>query len=293
MIKSLYSGVSGMKGFQVKMDVIANNIANVNTTAFKSSRTSFQDMMSQTLVEAQAPGENFGGTNPKQVGLGMRVGSIDAMMQNGDLQPTDRELDFAIEGNGFFAVTSVLTEDGDPDRIMYTRDGSFFRDSIGNLVTASGERVLGYEINDDGSVVMDGDKPKLMTLSIPGTNPGDDTEDLQSYSVDSTGNLVAIYGEGTLVTLGRIAVTNFSTPEALERLGGNNFNNTRNSGDPQYGSPGDAGFGIIRQGSLEMSNVDLASEFTEMVITSRAYSANSRTITTSDDMLQELINLKR
>src|SRR5690554_5294604 len=111
MLRSLYSGVSGMKSFQTKMDVIANNIANVNTTAFKSSRARFQDMLSQTLSSAQEPGENIGGVNPRQVGLDVKVGSIDAMMENGALQPTNRELDFAIEGNGFFAVSSMFSGD--------------------------------------------------------------------------------------------------------------------------------------------------------------------------------------
>lgn len=282
-----------MRSFQTKMDVIANNIANVNTTAFKSSRARFQDMLSQTLANAQAPGTNLGGVNPKQVGLGVKVGSIDAMMENGAMQPTNRELDFAIEGNGFFLVSSLFSAAGEPENVMFTRDGAFFRDSGGNLVNASGERVLGYELDAAGDIVMNGADPVLVPLQIPETNPSDPTEQLQSYSVDGTGTIIAVYGEGNFVTLGRIGVATFSTPEGLERMGSNNFINTNNSGAPQYGTAGEPGVGVIRQGFLEMSNVDLANEFTEMVVASRAYSANSRSITTSDEMLQELINLKR
>ena len=296
MLRSLYSGVSGMKSFQTKMDVIANNIANVNTTAFKSSRARFQDMLSQTLSSAQEPGENIGGVNPRQVGLGVRVGSIDAMMENGALQPTNRELDFAIEGSGFFAVSSMFDENGLPQEILYTRDGGFFRDSSGNLVNGNGERVLGYIPADKKTGFVDAelDNPtdaNLRALTIDDTN--DDGEDLQSFTIDGTGTITAVYGDGTSETLGRIAITSFSTPEGLEKRGNNNYSASNNSGDPTYGSAGDAGFGVVRQGFLEMSNVDLANEFTEMVIASRAYSANSRSITTSDEMLQELINLTR
>jgi len=296
MLRSLYSGVSGMKSFQTKMDVIANNIANVNTTAFKSSRARFQDMLSQTLSSAQEPGDNIGGVNPRQVGLGVRVGSIDAMMENGALQPTNRELDFAIEGNGFFAVSSMFNADDEPLEALYTRDGGFFRDSSGNLVNGNGERILGYPANNDGDEV---DLPTndpiqlsdLIALTIPDKNSFE--EDLQSYTIDGTGTINAVYGDGSQEILGRIAITSFSTPEGLEKRGNNNYEASNNSGDPVYGSAGDAGFGVVRQGFLEMSNVDLANEFTEMVIASRAYSANSRSITTSDEMLQELINLKR
>jgi len=280
------------------MDVIANNIANVNTTAFKSSRARFQDMLSQTLSSAQEPGENIGGVNPRQVGLGVRVGSIDAMMENGALQPTNRELDFAIEGSGFFAVSSMFSGD-EPQEILYTRDGGFFRDSSGNLVNGNGEKVLGY-LSEDGEeldIPEDGiSDSDLRALTIPETNPNDDDQDLQSFTIDGTGTITAVYsGEGgvSTVTLGRIAITSFSTPEGLGKRGNNNYEATNNSGTATYGSAGDAGFGVVRQGFLEMSNVDLANEFTEMVIASRAYSANSRSITTSDEMLQELINLKR
>lgn len=295
MLRSLYSGVSGMKGFQTKMDVLANNIANVNTTSFKSSRVRFQDMLSQTVANAQGPSTSggLGGVNPKQVGLGVKVGSIDAMMENGNLQATNRELDFAIEGNGFFTIgTRFDGEDTDSPatEFLYARDGGFFRDSVGTLVNANGEKIVGYLVDDEGIADLEGD---LVAISIPDKDPDDDTIDLQSYTIDGTGTITAIYGDGEPRFLGQIALTTFTNPEGLEKKGNNNYTATNNSGPATKGIAGNSGFGVIRQGFLEMSNVDLANEFTEMVIASRAYSANSRSITTSDEMLQELINLKR
>lgn len=267
MLRSMYSGVSGMKGFQTKMDTIANNIANVNTTAYKSSRASFQDMLSQTISSAQGPvTDGLGGVNARQIGLGVKVGSIDMMMGNGALQATNREMDFAIEGNGFFRIES--SGGGE----MYTRDGIFFRDKAGTLVNANGQNVL----NSEGKAI-----------KIP-------NESLQSFTIDGTGKITGIYGtDGTIKDLGVVGLATFTNPEGLEKMGNNNYRATNNSGEVNKGVAGKAGFGLIRQGFLEMSNVDLANEFTEMVIASRAYSANSRSITTSDEMLQELINLKR
>ncbi len=340
MLKSLYSGVSGMKSFQTKMDVIANNIANTNTIAFKSGRTRFQDMISQTTLNASGPTTGgAGGINPQQIGLGVRVGAIDTIMDGGQLQPTNRDLDFAIENDGFFAVSSNIDIDGETAEDItvgtkhYTRDGAFFRDYEGNLVNSNGERVLGYVMEDynldptDSDTIPDFynsvdtlpddylDVPDptdtdetntaklelLKPLKIPDRILGvDDTGDitenvveLQSYSVDTAGMIVGVYSDGRAYLLGQIGIVKFSNPEGLEKVGNNNYVFTNNSGSPVAGEAGGSGFGAIRQGFLEMSNVDLANEFTEMIIASRAYSANSRSITTSDEMLQELINLKR
>lgn len=293
MLRSLYSGVSGMKNFQTKMDVIANNIANVNTTAFKAGSVRFQDMISQTVSSAQSPSENgLGGVNGKQVGLGVKIGSIDTIMTGGALQPTNRELDFAIEGEGFFNVT-------DGNQTFFTRDGAFYKDYQGNLVTSSGLRVLGVtngepeEIGDDYETPeIDPENPELVALNIPGF-AGDEENTLQSFSVDGTGQIIGVYADGKKYFIGQVAVTSFKNPEGLTKTGSNNYIDTTNSGTPQVGKAGDPGKGVMRQGFIEMSNVDLANEFTDMIITSRAFQANSRSITTSDEMLQELINLKR
>lgn len=306
MLRSLYAGVSGMRSFQTKMDVISNNIANVNTTGFKSGRVKFQDMLSQTVANAQGPTANgLGGVNPQQVGLGVKVGSIDTIMTGGPLQPTNRDLDFAMEGEGFF----ILRDAGGTN--FYTRDGAFFTDHEGNLVNASGLRVMGYGVkniadkgnnNFDGDPSMDNPVNDLKALIIPqevsstGETTGTLDYELQDFAIDATGKIIGVYSKdqkSITVTLGYLAVSKFNNPEGLEKAGNNNYVESNNSGIPENGLAGEAGFGYIRQGFLEMSNVDLANEFTEMIVTSRAYQANSRSITTSDEMLMELINLKR
>lgn len=294
MLKSLYAGVSGMRSQQTKMDVIANNIANVSTTGFKSGRVRFEDMISQINTSAQGANNNRGGVNAQQVGMGVQVSGTDTIMTGGSLQATGRGLDFGIQNgdNSFFIVSGSGNEEG----AMYTRDGGFFVDGDGTLVTAGGMRVLGYTpskedmkkpISDDyeGKV---GDKLGALTIH---EKIGDG--ELQSFSIDDSGNIVGTYSDGNSYLLGQVGLANFSNPDGLEKHGGNMYTQTANSGEPQKGAPSAEGFGVIRSGFLEMSNVDLANEFTDMIVTSRAYQANSRAITTSDEMLQELLNLKR
>jgi len=298
MLRSLYAGVSGMRNNQTKMDTIGNNIANAGTTGFKSGRVKFQDMLSQTLSNAQAPTQNtLGGVNGQQVGLGVKTGSIDTMMTDGAMQPTNRDLDFAIEGNGFF----VVSQDKNADMKLYTRDGAFYRDYQGNLVNAGGYRVLGYVPNTADVYISPVDVANLNTavdaeapLSIPNTiTVGTKDLNLESFSIDGSGQIIGVFDDGNPYLLGQLALSKFNNAEGLEKAGNNNYSASANSGTPQIGAANSKGYGTIRQGTLEMSNVDLANEFTEMIVTSRSYQANSRTITTSDEMLQELINLKR
>lgn len=285
MIRSLYSGVSGMRSNQTKMDVIGNNIANVNTTGFKSGRVRFQDMLSQTMASAQeaTPG-NLGGVNAQQVGLGVKVGAIDTIMTDGALQPTSRDLDLAIEGTGFFMVS----QDDAGTMKLFTRDGAFYRDSAGDLVNAGGYKVLGTP-TDPTTIPTNPQK-----LAITNTrNIGGVDLDLQSFSIDGSGTIKGVYSDGNSYNIGQIAVAKFDNSAGLEKVGNNNYRASNNSGDPAIGTANADGYGVIRQGVLEMSNVDLANEFTELIVTSRSYQANSRTITTSDEMLQELLSLKR
>lgn len=299
MLKSLYSGITGMKGQQTKMDVISNNIANVNTTGFKSQKVAFQDMISQTNAAAQGPNANGrGGINAQQVGLGTQVASTNTLMQGGSLQYSGRGLDFAIQNgdNSFF----VVSENGNAEDVNYTRDGGFTIDYNGNLTSANGYKVMGYNSSaDNGEIYQEGDangslQTTLSPIQINQTETVNGVElELQDYNIDNTGTIIATYSDGNTYVLGRVALSNFANPDGLEKAGSNLYNATTNSGEPQLGGPGDDGFGIVRSGFTEMSNVDLASEFTEMIVASRAYQANSRSITTSDEMLQELINLKR
>ena len=289
MLKSLYSGVTGMKNIQTKMDVISNNIANVNTTSFKTGRVRFEDMISQTNARAQA------GTNAQQVGLGVQVGAIDTVMSGGSLQSTGRPLDFAIENgdNSFFTVKNG-------DQTFYTRDGGFYQDNEGNLVTSSGLNIMGFgggtpaENNKDFDINSLGKTPTPLKISdkITVGNPAVEVS-LQDYTIDKDGFVVGTYSNEKSYVLGRVALTSFSNPDGLEKQGGNMYVKSTNSGEPMLGNPSDPGYGSVRSGFLEMSNVDLANEFTDMIVTSRAYQANSRSITVSDTMLEELINLKR
>lgn len=305
MLNSMYSGITGMKGQQTKMDVISNNIANVNTTGFKSQRVRFQDMISQMDAMAQGPnGNGRGGINAQQIGLGSQVSSTDMMMQGGSIQFTGRELDFGIQNgdNSFFVVSA----DGQPDGVtQYTRDGGFYTDYEGNLVNANGMRVMGFGAGtpmpaDEGFDPTDlgtGLQALSITDTIPVLNedgePTGEVLELENFSVDNTGTILGTFSDGNAYVLGRLALGNFANPDGLEKAGENLYNATTNSGLPQYGGPSDDGFGVVRSGFLEMSNVDLATEFTEMIVASRAYQANTRSITTSDEMLQELINIKR
>ncbi len=464
MMRSLYSGVSGLKNHQVRMDVIGNNISNVNTNGFKSERVSFQDMISQTTSGAAEPKDNIGGVNPKQIGLGMMVASIDKIMSQGALQTTEKNTDLAITGEGFFILAKG-------DKKFYSRAGNFDVDQDGNLVTPqNGFRVQGWNATVDAQgtrnlqtsgteegiviplyskepaketsfvryksnlnsavpsvpdnatdeerykMITDPDPNKRrghitsinvyddqgnertlkmyiwksdanrwtasvsmsgaeqLTLDVAGSNgqntqvPGNtrlqlnftpdgklisssdgqdmDNQDevtaklsfriagnpevknvelrlgqsgmtegitqfsssfttkaveqdgypmgyMESFTIDPSGTVTGIYSNGVQQPIARIAMANFTNPEGLVKAGENNFIVSNNSGDPMVGEAGVAGLGKMNAGFLEMSNVDLADSFTDMIVTQRGFQANSRSITTSDQMLQELLGLKR
>lgn len=294
MLRSLFSGVSGMKSQQTKMDVIGNNVANVGTTAFKSGRVTFKDALSQTEQSASSPTKNMGGINPKSVGLGVSVSAIDTNMGQGYLQPTGGKTDLAIEGNGMFIV-GKLDDSSKLSETYYTRDGSFKLDKEGNLLTADGYHVMGVMSKDKKTATIE-NATKLAGLekiNIPLTKDGtEDGTNITDFSIEQDGTIKAIYGEETSV-IGKIAMATFQNVAGLEKKGGNLYSKSSNSGEETIGTANSSGYGKMVQGHLEMSNVDLANEFTDMIITSRAFQANSRTITTSDEMLQELLNLKR
>ncbi|WP_203362310.1 flagellar basal body rod protein FlgG [Bacillus sp. REN10] len=271
MLRSMYSGISGMKGFQTKLDVIGNNIANVNTFGFKKGRVVFKDMVSQQISGASAPlGTTRGGTNPRQVGLGSQLAAIDTMQTQGSTQTTYRTLDLAISGDGFFQVK-------DGTNTLYTRAGNFYLDKSGNLVTSDGLFVQGTT----------GTTTTVGNIVIP--NP-DTVKDL---SIGADGKVTYTDAAGTLQTAGTIQLAKFPNPDGLMKVGGNLFEETPNSGAATATIPGTGGAGTIVAGTLEMSNVDLSEEFTEMIVAQRGFQANTRIITTSDEILQELVNLKR
>jgi flagellar hook protein FlgE len=398
MLRSLFSGISGLRAHQQMMDVTGNNIANVNTTGYKSSQTVFQDTLSQMVNAAGAPQNQAGGTNPAQVGLGVRLASINANFGQGAAQTTGKSSDMMIQGDGFFVVKSG-------GEALYTRAGSFTFDANGSLTTPNGQIVQGWSADGGGNVntagapgdiklpigislapeettrftltgnlsfeapqntavapartpgsfkvipipVIDQNgasdilevtltktgpnqwaattpagnpavpltftngKPNTNTITIDGysvditdvTYYSGNTEArvsasdgaaagiLSSYTVSNTGQIVGVFSNGLKQTLGQLALANFNNVNGLEKIGDSMFRSTVNSGLAQVGAAGSAGLGLITSGALEMSNVDLAQEFTNLVIAQRGFQANSRIITTSDEILQELVNVKR
>ena len=279
MIRAMYTAISGLKAHQIKLDVIGNNIANVNTVGFKKSQTSFQEVFSQTTSGASGPQGGKGGTNPQQVGLGVSVGSIRVNHEPGSPQRTDYPLDFYIGGDGYFTVSGHPTFANK----SYTRAGNFDLDADGILVTSQGLKVLGY-------------KGAVTTKDTPGV-PGEIkiVKSLyDSFSVNNSGEVVGIKkSDGSTEVIATLALTKFNNPGGLSKEGSNLFSESRNSGKPVLGAPGGTGYGDILVGTIEMSNVDLANEFTDMITAQRGFQANSRVITTSDEILQELVNLKR
>jgi flagellar hook protein FlgE len=268
MLRSLYSGISGMRGFQTKLDVIANNVSNVNTSGFKAGRVMFKDIMSQTLQGAgNDPTQAYGGTNARQIGLGSTISAIDTIMNDGSTQVTNRPLDFAIQGNGFFKVSNG-------SEVYYTRAGNFYFDAEGFLVNSDGWKVQSA----------DGDNIQIQDLNT-----------VKAFSFDQNGFLTYVDATGARNTAGPIGLTIFANPSGLEKVGGNLFKESNNSGAPQDSRPNDTelGTGTLMVGSLEMSNVDLTNEFSEMIVAQRGFQANTKSITTADEILQEVVNLKR
>lgn len=339
MLPSMYSAISGLRANQKKLDVIGNNIANVSTTGFKVQRVVFQDMLSQTVGSASSAGQNTGGTNPKQVGLGVQIGSIDTLTSTGNMQSTGRNLDAAIDGKGYFLIgrgpTPATTAAGvivDPAThlmtnangmsVMFSRDGAFNLDDKGNLVTADGNRVLGYAMVDgttnsvdytaantpptinyvdpDKAGVVAGDT--LVPLVIPDVvTTATGTKRVKTFSIEKDGLVKAVLDDGSVTALGQIAMASFKNEGGLTKLGKNLYQNSANSGAPVLRNGVGAaaanvngnGYGDMLQNMLEMSNVDLAEQFTDMIVSSRAFQANGKMITTGDEILQELVNLKR
>lgn len=469
MMRSLYSGVSGLQNHQTRMDVIGNNVSNVNTNGFKRNRVNFQDMIYQMMQGAARPREEVGGVNPKQVGLGVMTSSIDTIHTQGSLQTTGVKSDMAVQGNGMFVLRNG-------DQQLFTRDGSFGLDAEGRLVNpANGMRVQGwlaeqvdgetmintsaalddliipigtkdaaqettevflasnlnkttpvvpedataaqiqegtwsveYDVYDsyggthtlrvdftraageentwnaNVSINPELDEATAQAVSVGGVDSADGqtfslqfdnagtlqsvsnaqggilNEDeifvdvtfqvpdsavpvdpetglpedpqtqsfslnlgqvgsftdsmtqyasrsstkvfsqngygmgyLEDYRIDQSGTITGVFSNGTNRALGQVALASFVNPGGLEKTGENNYQATINSGLADIGESGVAGKGMVIAGALEMSNVDLAQEFTDMIVTQRGFQANSRTIQTTDQMLQEVLTLKR
>lgn len=261
-MRALWSAATGMLAKQLNMDVIANNLANLNTVGFKKSRVDFQDLMYQNLRAAGTTvAEGAKVPSGIQVGLGTRPAAIQRIFSQGDFVQTENPLDLVIEGDGFF---QVLMPDGS---IAYTRDGAFKMDSEGRIVTSDGFSV----------------EPELV---IP--------PEAVDITIGSDGTVsVMLAGQEEPQEMGKIELARFVNPAGLTSIGRNLFKSTAASGQPMIGTPGLEGFGTIAQGFLEMSNVKVVEEMVNMIIAQRAYEVNSKAIQTSDDMLAIANNLKR
>ncbi|PZS25853.1 MAG: flagellar hook protein [Pseudonocardiales bacterium] len=392
MLRSLFSGISGLRAHQQMMDVTGNNIANVNTAGFKGSSAVFEDTLSQMLRAAGAPQGGNGGTNPAQVGLGVRMSGITTNFAQGAAQATGRSTDLMIQGDGFF----VLKEAGQQ---LYTRAGAFSFDTDGRLTAPGGAVVQGWTavngvINTNASaadirlpigtllppkatanVTVGGNLPadtasvnplvtsistydlqgnqrtlsvsftktsttswdvtvtdgvttspvQSLTFAASGSTPtptsiafngiavdlsgvtdyagsstvaataqdGSTVGGLQAFTLAPDGTLMGVFSNGLKEPLGQIAMASFNNPPGLEKVGQSFYQSTVNSGTAQLGTAGQGGRGMLASGQLEMSNVDLAQEFTNLIIAQRGFQANSKVIVTSDEILQDLVNLKR
>ena len=260
MIRSLWIAKTGLEAQQTQMDVISNNLANVSTSGFKRSRAVFEDLLYQTLRQPGAQSsQQTSLPSGLQLGTGVRTSATEKIFTQGNLQQTSNSLDVAIQGRGFF---QVLMPDGSA---AYTRDGSFQVDSQGQLVTASGF-------------------PVQPAIVIPA--------DATSVTVGRDGTVsVQQPGSAAPVQVGSMQLVSFINPAGLQSQGENLFSETAASGTPSANTPGTSGLGLINQGYVETSNVNVAEELVNMIQTQRAYEINSKAISTSDQMLQRLTQL--
>jgi flagellar hook protein FlgE len=256
----MYAGVSGMKGFQTKLDVIGNNIANVNTIGYKKSTINFQDLLSQNLSSS--------GVNPMQVGLGSTTSAINVVHTPGSSMTTGVGTDLTVIGDGFFVVKNP-TATGTAGQYL-TRAGNFVVEADGDLVTTQGYNVLG----SNG-----------LPININSTT-------YDSFSINRLGEVMGKQVNGTETKIADIGIAQPANPAGLRKFGGSLYELTTKSGPGAIGTATTKNT-EIGSGMLEMSNVDLTEEFTEMIIAQRGFQANSRIITTSDEILQEVVNLKR
>lgn len=272
MLRSMSAAISGMRNHQTAMDVVASNIANVNTPGYKASRVNFKEALYQSYNKGASPGTDTGGTNPIQVGLGMNLGGITNVMTQGTVVSTGKNTDVMVQGEGFFVLGTM--SGGTITPAYYTRDGAFSVDSQGYLV----EPTTGLYVTD-----------------AAGNGPIQIQSTWASFSIGSDGKVTGVLSSGAIDTANQpqIGLAKFANPEGLVRAGGNLYQAGNNSGAAAYAAPATDGRGTLVAGSLEASNVDLAEQFSRMIMAQRGFQANTRIINASDEMLMELNNLKR
>jgi flagellar hook protein FlgE len=273
MLRSLFTAISGLDTHQQMLDITANNIANVNTVGFKASSAIFEDALSQTL--AGGGSATTGGGNPVQVGLGVVLASSNVNFTQGAPQATGVPSNLYITGDGFFQVEKN-------GQTMFTRAGAFTLDSAGHLETP------------DGAIVDDSTgNPLVLSGLVPTAGPPAAPALYSSYSIDSTGTVTAKDSSGVSHNLGQVGLATFANNDGLVKSGDNEYLPSPASGPATIGAPGSGSAGTLSSGYLEMSNVDLSQELTNLIVAERGFQANSKVVTTSDEVLQTLVNLKQ
>ena len=265
MLRSLFTGISGLNAHQQMLDVTSNNIANVNTVGYKTSEVYFEDTLSQTLSGAGASSTPTGGTNATQIGLGVKLAATALDFSQGANEATGVPSHLIINKDGFFMVT----KNGEQ---LFTRAGAFQLDQAGHLVAP------------DGALVQD---PTGTPIDLSALKTGG----YESYSIGKDGVITGLKA-GMATPLAQVGLATFPNPQGLLKSGDNNYTVSASSGAPNIGTPGTGGRGDLSSGYVEMSNVDLSKELPNLIISERGFQANSKVITTSDEILQTLVNLK-
>ena len=288
MMRAMYSAISGLRNHQIMLDVTANDLANVNTVGFKASRTSFRDSLAQLQRSGASATTGSAGAKSAQIGLGVQLGSIDNVMTNGAFQSTGSPYDVAIQGTGWFRVS-----DTDPDATTgdfpttanyeYSRAGNFTLNDQGELITQDGWRVVGRQADTTTGVITSPAQDIRIQVPAGATDVAVSPNGAVTYTPS---------GGGTREYAGYMSLSTFPNEAGLDRAAANRWQATASSGAAQADTPGNIGLGQTVGGELEMSNVDLATEFTNMITAQRGFEASSRVLSTSDEMLQDLVNLK-
>jgi flagellar hook protein FlgE len=297
MMGGMYAAISGLDANQTMLNVTANNLANVNTVGYKSARVTFADSLTQVIRGASGATTSNGGTNPMQVGLGVQVNSTDSEMSEGSFQSTNNPLDVALQGPGFLRIGSGTPPAGPPytaglpKNMQYTRAGDMTTDTKGFLTTQSGQYVIGRNavatVTEAGTTYAPGGEDTYIVIPPGSANVAIGQDGSVSYEDENPAS--PTYQQQ--VTAGYLSLAQFSNQGGLERLGGSEWAQTSNSGAPIVGTPNTGAFGATVGGELEMSNVDLAGEMTAMITAERGYQANSRVISTADQMLQTVVSM--
>ena len=304
MVKSMNAAIAGLKSHQTKMDVLSNNIANVNTWGFKSRTTNFQDALYSNSISGSAGAtENgkLGGINTSQIGYGNTVSSISTNYSTGSGQYTGNPLDCMIDGTAFFVVGPYRGQGGTATAVgvgkigesglFLSRVGIFQPDSNGYLVDNTGNYVYGFAANDQGKI---DDKDNLVPIQIPMDKTAQPPARyaIQTWTIGTDGTVVGVDDKNVPHTIGKIAVASVENPSGLEQNNGYLYKIGANAGTVK-GMETTSATGTIKSNFLEMSNVDLASDIATMITTQRGYQANTKIITVTDEMLEQLVNMKR